>query len=92
MFTNIHSGITMLQRIGIGILISIVSMVVAAIIETKRLKVAREYGLLDDPNAMVPMKIWWLLPQYLLAGAGDVLQLWVYKNSFMTKCQVISRV
>ncbi|KAJ0804545.1 putative proton-dependent oligopeptide transporter family, MFS transporter superfamily [Helianthus annuus] len=72
MFTNIHSGITMLQRIGIDILISIVSMVVAAIIETKRLKVACEYGLLDDPNAMVPMKIWWLLPQYLLAGAGDV--------------------
>ncbi|CAH1429151.1 unnamed protein product [Lactuca virosa] len=62
----------MLQRIGIGILISIVSMVVAAVVETKRLETAREYGLLDDPNATIPMKIWWLLPQYLLAGAGDV--------------------
>ncbi|KAL4559691.1 hypothetical protein LXL04_031834 [Taraxacum kok-saghyz] len=70
--TRKPSGITMLQRIGIGILISIVSMVVAAIIETKRLSTAREYGLLDDPNAIIPMKIWWLLPQYLLAGAGDV--------------------
>ncbi|KAI7756184.1 hypothetical protein M8C21_032390, partial [Ambrosia artemisiifolia] len=70
--TNIHSGITKLQRIGTGIFISTVSMVVAAIVETKRLEVAREYGLLDDPNAMIPMKIWWLLPQYLLAGAGDV--------------------
>ncbi|CAI9267200.1 unnamed protein product [Lactuca saligna] len=66
------SGITMLQRIGIGILISIVSMVVAAVVETKRLETAREYGLIDDPNATIPMKIWWLLPQYLLAGAGDV--------------------
>ncbi|KAI3763110.1 hypothetical protein L1987_53560 [Smallanthus sonchifolius] len=47
-------------------------MIVAAIVETKRLKIAHEYGLLDDPNAMIPMKIWWLLPQYLLAGAGDV--------------------
>ncbi|GJV86366.1 proton-dependent oligopeptide transporter family protein [Tanacetum coccineum] len=70
--TKRPSGITMLQRIGTGIFISIVSMLVAAVIETKRLETAREYGLLDDPNAMVPMKIWWLLPQYLLAGAGDV--------------------
>ncbi|GJX29533.1 proton-dependent oligopeptide transporter family protein [Tanacetum coccineum] len=70
--TKRPSGITMLQRIGTGIVISIVSMLVAAVIETKRLETAREYGLLDDPNAMVPMKIWWLLPQYLLAGAGDV--------------------
>ncbi|KAL9996846.1 putative proton-dependent oligopeptide transporter family, MFS transporter superfamily [Helianthus debilis subsp. tardiflorus] len=70
--TKKPSGITMLQRIGIGILISIVSMGVAAIVETKRLKVAREYGILDDPDAMIPMKIWWLLPQYLLVGASDV--------------------
>ncbi|KAJ0603804.1 putative proton-dependent oligopeptide transporter family, MFS transporter superfamily [Helianthus annuus] len=70
--TKKPSGITMLQRIGIGILISIVSMGVAAIVETKRLKVAREYGFLDDPDAMIPMKIWWLLPQYLLVGAGEV--------------------
>ncbi|XP_035843852.1 protein NRT1/ PTR FAMILY 5.10-like [Helianthus annuus] len=62
----------MLQRIGIGLFISIVSMVVAAIVETKRLNIARKYGLLDDPNAMIPMKIWWLLPQCVLAGAGDV--------------------
>ncbi|KAK9073485.1 hypothetical protein SSX86_007809 [Deinandra increscens subsp. villosa] len=70
--TNIPSGITMLQRIGVGIFISTVSMIVAAIVETKRLKVAREHGLSDYPNAVIPMKIWWLLPQYLLAGAGDV--------------------
>ncbi|GJY42603.1 proton-dependent oligopeptide transporter family protein [Tanacetum coccineum] len=70
--TKRHSGITMLQRIGTGIFISIISMIVAALIETKRLKTAREYGILDDPDAIVPMKIWWLLPQYILAGAGDV--------------------
>ncbi|GJZ51330.1 proton-dependent oligopeptide transporter family protein [Tanacetum coccineum] len=70
--TKIPSGITVLQRMGTGIFISIVSMVVAAVVETKRLKTAREFGLVDDPNAMVPMKIWWLLPQYLLAGTGEV--------------------
>ncbi|KAK1427597.1 hypothetical protein QVD17_16285 [Tagetes erecta] len=70
--TKKPSGITLLQRTGTGIFISIVSMAVAAIVETKRLKVAREHGLSDDPHATIPMKIWWLLPQYLLAGAGDV--------------------
>ncbi|KAI3763102.1 hypothetical protein L1987_53552 [Smallanthus sonchifolius] len=70
--TSIPSGITMLQRNGTGIFISIVSMVVAAAIETKRLKTACEYGLVDDPSAMIPMKIWWLLPQYLLVGGSEV--------------------
>ncbi|KAL4561644.1 hypothetical protein LXL04_033814 [Taraxacum kok-saghyz] len=65
--TRKPSAITMLQRIATGIFISSVSMVVAAVIATKRLNTAREYGLLDDPNARIPMKIWWLLPQYLLA-------------------------
>ncbi|GKB86266.1 proton-dependent oligopeptide transporter family protein [Tanacetum coccineum] len=70
--TNKLSGITMLQRIGTGIVFSILLMVVAAVVETKRLKTAHEYGLVDDPSAMIPMKVWWLLPQCLLAGAGDM--------------------
>ncbi|XP_071742581.1 protein NRT1/ PTR FAMILY 5.10-like isoform X2 [Rutidosis leptorrhynchoides] len=70
--TKKPSGITMLQRIGTGIFISIILMVVSALVETKRLKTAREYGLLDDPVATVPIKIWWLLPQYVLAGASEV--------------------
>ncbi|GJX29530.1 proton-dependent oligopeptide transporter family protein [Tanacetum coccineum] len=70
--TNKPSGITMLQRIGTGIVFSILLMVVAAVVETKRLKTANEYGLVDDPSATIPMKVWWLLPQCLLAGAGDV--------------------
>ncbi|XP_071733330.1 protein NRT1/ PTR FAMILY 5.10-like [Rutidosis leptorrhynchoides] len=71
-FTKKPSGITMLQRIGTGMFISIVLMIVSALVETKRLKTAREYGLQDDPNSTVPIKIWWLLPQYLLAGAADI--------------------
>ncbi|KAI7756185.1 hypothetical protein M8C21_032391 [Ambrosia artemisiifolia] len=65
-------GITMLQRIGIGIFISIALTVVAALVESKRLRTAKEYGLLNDPEAIIPMKIWWLLPQYVLAGTADV--------------------
>ncbi|KAJ9559905.1 hypothetical protein OSB04_005065 [Centaurea solstitialis] len=70
--TTRPSGITTLQRIGTGIVLSILSMVVAGFVEMKRLETAREYGLADDPGAVIPMKIWWLLPQCLLSGAGDV--------------------
>ncbi|XP_076951107.1 protein NRT1/ PTR FAMILY 5.10-like [Bidens hawaiensis] len=70
--TSIPSGITMLQRIGTWIFLSTFTMVVAAVVESKRLKTAREYGLVDDRSATVLMKIWWLIPQYLLAGADNV--------------------
>ncbi|KAI7744429.1 hypothetical protein M8C21_017309 [Ambrosia artemisiifolia] len=70
--TRKPSGITMLQRIGTGIFLSIISMVAAALVEIKRLQTARKYGLVDDPNAVIPMKVWWLLPQYLITGAADV--------------------
>ena len=65
-------GITMLQRIGTGMLLSIVCMVVAALIEIKRLKTAKEYGLVDMPDVTIPMSVWWLLPQYVLSGIADV--------------------
>ncbi|KAK6271428.1 hypothetical protein POUND7_008526 [Theobroma cacao] len=67
-----RTGITMLQRIGIGLLVAIVNMVVAGLIETKRINTAKNYGLVDSPKIVVPMSIWWLLPQYVLIGIGDV--------------------
>ncbi|KAI5381373.1 hypothetical protein KIW84_UN0784, partial [Lathyrus oleraceus] len=42
--TGKPSGITMLQRIGTGIFISIFIVVFAAFIEIKRLNIAQEYG------------------------------------------------
>lgn len=47
-------------------------MAVAACVESKRVGVAREHGLLDEPKAVVPMVIWWLVPQYMLCGVCDV--------------------
>jgi len=71
-FTGKPSGITMLQRIGAGILFSVISMVIAAFVEMKRLKVARDHGLIDMPDVTIPMSIWWLIPQYVLFGVSDV--------------------
>ncbi|RVW59011.1 Protein NRT1/ PTR family 5.10 [Vitis vinifera] len=70
--TRKPSGITMLQRIGTGMFLSAISMVVAALVEMKRLKTAQEHGLVDMPNVTLPMSVWWLLPQYILFGVSDV--------------------
>ncbi|KAK1355219.1 Proton-dependent oligopeptide transporter family [Heracleum sosnowskyi] len=71
-FTKHPSGITMLQRLGIGIFLSMMTMVVAAIVEAKRVGIAKKHGLIDAPKSVVPMSIWWLVPQYMLCGLTDV--------------------
>jgi len=73
--TGKSSGITMLWRIGIGMVISILCMITAAVVEIKRLATASEYGLLDDPDETIPMSFWWLVPQYVLLGLADVFTL-----------------
>ncbi|GMI73250.1 hypothetical protein like AT3G54450 [Hibiscus trionum] len=70
--TKNTTGITMLQRIGIGLFVSVLNMVVAGIVETARVNTARRHGLIDTPKAVIPMSVWWLLPQYVLTGIGDV--------------------
>ncbi|XP_077245751.1 protein NRT1/ PTR FAMILY 5.4-like [Tasmannia lanceolata] len=67
--TGIPSGLTTLQRIGIGMFLSVISMVVAALVEKQRLKIARQIGPTD---LTVRMSVWWLLPQYIIFGAADV--------------------
>lgn len=69
--TRKPAGISMLQRIGTGLFISVLTMVVAAITEKIRLRTALQHGLIDLPDAMIPMSIWWLLPQYVLFGISD---------------------
>ncbi|KAB2594803.1 protein NRT1/ PTR FAMILY 5.4-like [Pyrus ussuriensis x Pyrus communis] len=70
-YTGHPSGISVLQRIGIGLVLSILLMVVSALVEAKRLNIAKDYNLIDKPKAIIPMRVWWLLPQYLILGLAD---------------------
>lgn len=70
--TTKPAGITTLQRIGTGLFLSFLTMVVASLVESRRLGIAVEHGLVDDPSATLPMSMWWLAPQYLLFGVSDV--------------------
>ncbi|KAL0314110.1 UNVERIFIED_CONTAM: protein NRT1/ PTR FAMILY 5.10 [Sesamum angustifolium] len=69
--TKKPAGISMLQRIGAGIVLSFLAMVIAALTERQRLETAVKYGLVNKPKATIPMSVWWLAPQYLLFGIAD---------------------
>ncbi|XP_068643047.1 protein NRT1/ PTR FAMILY 5.1 [Aristolochia californica] len=64
-------GITLLQRLGIGILFQILVTIVACFVEVKRMRVIKDHGIFEAKD-IVPMSIFWLLPQYILLGIGDV--------------------
>lgn len=70
-FTGHERGFTVLQRMGIGLFLSIICMAAAAILESKRLQIANEFGLVDEDVA-VPLSILWQIPQYFLLGAAEV--------------------
>ncbi|CAL0322901.1 unnamed protein product [Lupinus luteus] len=71
-FTGNPSGITCLQRMGVGFMLNIVATIVSALVEMKRKEVASKYNLLDDPKAIIPISVFWLVPQYCLHGVAEV--------------------
>ncbi|KAJ4806558.1 Protein NRT1/ PTR FAMILY 8.5 [Rhynchospora pubera] len=70
-FSNKERGFTELQRMGIGLFMSILAMVSAALVEIKRLEIARELNLTHE-KVEVPMSILWQIPQYAFVGTGIV--------------------
>lgn len=64
-------GISMLQRMGVGIFFAIIGMVTAALVERNRLSVAKSSGLRLKPRIALPMSVFWLLPQYVILGIAQ---------------------
>ncbi|PSS15749.1 Protein NRT1/ PTR FAMILY 3.1 like [Actinidia chinensis var. chinensis] len=71
-FTGNPTGITCLQRMGIGFMVNILATVVSGLVEMKRKAVAEEHNLLDQPAAIIPISVFWLLPQHCLSGIASV--------------------
>ncbi|ERN11098.1 hypothetical protein AMTRI_Chr04g243830 [Amborella trichopoda] len=71
-FTGKARGFSELQRMGIGLFISILAMAAAAVVEIRRLEIARANDLVFDTSTPVPMSICWQIPQYFLVGAAEV--------------------
>ncbi|XP_022853317.1 protein NRT1/ PTR FAMILY 3.1 isoform X1 [Olea europaea var. sylvestris] len=70
-FTGLDRGISFLTRMGIGFFISLVATFVAGFIEVKRKDAASAYGLIDKPHAIIPISVFWLMPQYCLHGIAE---------------------
>lgn len=64
-------GITLLQRLGIGFFIQVIAVAVAYAVEVRRMHVIKMKDIVG-PKEIVPMSIFWLLPQYVLLGVADV--------------------
>lgn len=61
-------GFSSLQRIAIGLILSIIGMAAAALTEMKRLSVAKAAG---RSSSHLPISVFLLIPQFFLVGAGE---------------------
>ncbi|KAK4392545.1 protein NRT1/ PTR FAMILY 3.1 [Sesamum angolense] len=71
-FTGHPVGITCLQRMGIGFGINVFATIASALIETKRKAAAADHHLLEKPTAVIPISVFWLVPQYFLHGLAEI--------------------
>ncbi|XP_012858995.1 PREDICTED: protein NRT1/ PTR FAMILY 4.5-like [Erythranthe guttata] len=67
-FTKNPSGITQLQRVGVGLVLSALSMSIAAVVEVKRRKQSLK-------NPFQPISLFWLSFQYGIFGIADMFTL-----------------
>ncbi|KAH6814532.1 peptide transporter 1 [Perilla frutescens var. frutescens] len=69
-FTGHKNGITQLQRMGIGLFISIFSMLSAGFLELIRLNYVRRHNFYELDK--IDMSIFWQVPQYFIIGCAEV--------------------
>ncbi|XP_052187402.1 protein NRT1/ PTR FAMILY 4.6 isoform X2 [Diospyros lotus] len=89
--TKSEMGITHLQRIGIGLALSIAAMAVAALVEIKRKRVASHSMLTDSTDQPLPISFLWIAFQYLFLGSADLFTLAGLLEFFFTEAPVSMR-
>lgn len=72
--TKHEGGITLLQRIGIGIVFSIIAMVVAGFIEKER-RISANLHITQLHHHQKPMSVFWLAPQLILLGLCEAFNI-----------------
>ncbi|GAB4839949.1 hypothetical protein Ancab_020659 [Ancistrocladus abbreviatus] len=88
--TKTEGGISHLQRIGTGLVLSIAAMAAAALVEVKRKRVATHHGMLDSPNQL-PITFFWVAIQYSLLGSADLFSLAGMLEFFFTEAPASMR-
>ncbi|KAJ8563545.1 hypothetical protein K7X08_031997 [Anisodus acutangulus] len=63
----IRTSLTPLQRVGVGHVLTFVSMALSALVESKRIKMSKSHYL---NSSVVPMSVFWLSPQLAITGIG----------------------
>ncbi|KAG2406301.1 Protein NRT1/ PTR FAMILY 5.7 [Vigna angularis] len=73
--TGNERGISMLRRIGIGLTLLIIVMAVAALVETKRLRMVGHEVVTEDGTKQETMSLMWMIPQFIIIGIGNAFYL-----------------
>ncbi|WCJ42506.1 Major facilitator superfamily protein [Euphorbia peplus] len=72
-YTKNPRGLTNVQRMGFGIIVSCIATTIAGFVEHKRRAMAIQEGFIDIPNGQVQMSAMWLIPQHCLLGVSEAL-------------------
>ncbi|XP_013721059.3 protein NRT1/ PTR FAMILY 4.7 [Brassica napus] len=89
--TKTETGVTHLQRIGTGLVLSVVAMAVAALVEMKRKLVVKEVTCCSSINASssysspLPITFLWIALQYVFLGSADLFTLAGMMEFFFTE-------
>ncbi|KAE9603338.1 hypothetical protein Lal_00008128 [Lupinus albus] len=65
--TGNERGMNLLPRIGLGMFFSVITMIVAALVERKRLDAVQ----INPLKGSLSLSVFWLAPQFLIIGIGD---------------------
>ncbi|KAL3654191.1 hypothetical protein CASFOL_003872 [Castilleja foliolosa] len=88
--TKSEMGVSHLQRIGVGLVLSVIAMAIAALVEIKRKKIATNSNLLDSDKPL-PVTFFWIALQYLFLGSADLFTLAGLLEFFFTEAPLSMR-